>query len=389
MLIINLYKFITGYVEIAAIGEFCEKILNLFSVNRIQAWGIVRQKNELHFYLSIKDFRKIRKVRGESKVKIKIIKKCGLPFKLKKYIKRIGIPVGVGLFIGILNILSLFAWNITVSGNERVPIDVILSACREIGIKEGVKISSINTGLMREKLLLKCNELSWSSFNIEGSKITVNVTEIKKSNNENAPCNIIADFDGTITEIMVESGMAQVEKGYAVRKGDILVGGVMNVGDKNQFVRAKARIFADVSENIEASGEFSQETKYPSQKQKNKYVLEILNFKIPLYLGSTTGDYFAQNSCKQFNLFNEKMPIRLYKKTFNFLNTEIINMDRSELLEKLTNEINIKIEQTGAINPIINSREITETENGLKLIYNIKYNKIIGKAENLIFDVSK
>ena len=90
MLIINLYKFITGYVEIAAIGEFCEKILNLFSVNRIQAWGIVRQKNELHFYLSIKDFRKIRKVRGESKVKIKIIKKCGWPFKLKKYIKRIG-----------------------------------------------------------------------------------------------------------------------------------------------------------------------------------------------------------------------------------------------------------------------------------------------------------
>ena len=284
MLIINLYKFIVGYVEICILGDFCEKIINLFSVNNINFWNIKKYKNKIELCILIKDFKKIRKIKGKTKVKIKIINKFGLPFIIKKYIKRIGLVVGIILFFIIINTLSLFCWNVSVSGNKKVSENEILSACQEIGIKNGIKLKGLNMQQIREKLLLNCSDLSWSSLNIEGSKITVNVTEINKDNKKNMPANIIADYSGSVKEIYVETGCAEVKKGDSFIKGDILVSGIENYGSNNKFVEAKAHILAEISDVIEVKGDFSRENKYLNGNKLNKYVLEIFNVKIPLYL---------------------------------------------------------------------------------------------------------
>ena len=50
-----------------------------------------------------------------------------------------------------------------------------MDICSDMGIEIGTKKSKINPKQQRQVLLLKAEELSWASLNIEGSKLTINV----------------------------------------------------------------------------------------------------------------------------------------------------------------------------------------------------------------------
>ena len=212
---------------------------------------------------------------------INIIKKCGLIFIIKKYFKRAGLLIGVIMFFSTLYVLSLFVWNVSVTGNERVSKTEILSNCKEIGVENGVLLSKIDSQLYREMLLLKSPELSWCSLNIEGSKVTVNVSEISKNSNMDIPSNIVSDCDGIITDIYVESGVANVEKGQVVCRGDLLVSGISQLNSVNQFVKSKAVITAEIRESISVKGEFSGEKLVETGEVKQRNLLELFRLKIP------------------------------------------------------------------------------------------------------------
>ncbi len=387
MLLINIYRFLLGYVEIIVSGEFCEKILNLVAFKNVTVWDINRTKKEIRLKLFIKDFKKMRKIRGKSKLRIRIHKKYGLIFIIKRYFKRIGIPVGVSLFFATLYLLSIFVWNVTVTGNNTVSTLQILNCCKELGVKNGVLLSKIDSQLYREKLLLKCEGLSWCSFNIEGSKVTVNVSEISEYSNNEAPSNIVSDYDGIITDIYVESGVANVTKGQAVSRGDLLVSGISDIDSVNRFVKSRAKINAEIRESVTLSGNFSEEIMCDDGEIKEKFVLEIFGVKIPLFLGQVTGDFYEELTVKNLYFFGEKMPICIYKKRFFMQSKELVNRSRDELLTKLSEELEVKISQISENCEII-SRDIIENENTLTLKYEIKYTKNIGLEEKLIFNVS-
>ena len=141
MFIINLYRYFTGYVEISVDGEFCEKLLNQLSAAKISVWDIESQNEKLCLKLSLRNFLRIRKVRGKSKLRIRILEKKGFIFLVKRYIHRAGLPIGIILFLSTLFILSQFIWNISVVGNVKVPNEEILSACEELGVFEGVPLN--------------------------------------------------------------------------------------------------------------------------------------------------------------------------------------------------------------------------------------------------------
>ena len=130
--------------------------------------------------------------------------------------------VGIVIFIVGLNLFSSFIWNIKVVGNKSVETTEILKAAKEIGIYEGAFKSKINSPQMRNDMLYKFDKLSWVSFNLEGSLLTINVSETKQieQNKTKAPTNLIATKDGVIKYLEIKSGYANVVVGQAVKKGD-------------------------------------------------------------------------------------------------------------------------------------------------------------------------
>lgn len=383
MLLIKFLRYILGYVRISVKGEFPEKILNIFSLKKVSVWDIEKGKNEIKLNLSVKNFFNIRNFRGKTRLKIKIIKKTGIVFILKKYFKRIGIPIGIAAFFITLYVFSLFIWRVDIVGNNNVETIKIMKKCSELGVRNGALISQIDSQLLREKLILNCEGVSWCSFNIEGSKITVNISEISKNNEENTPTNIISDYDGVITEIFVESGMGMVEKGWAVQKGDILVSGISG---NNKFVKSRAKITCSIIDTIIVEGELSGERLVNSGEIKHKKVLEIFGIKIPLYLGETLEPYNENLEIKNLRFLGEKIPVLIYEKRFEILEKQKFEYSREKLLEKLNSQMQEKINDLGENVEILN-RNIVENDNKLTLKYDIRYNKKIGNEEKVIFNI--
>lgn len=382
-MLIYIYRFLVGFLKISVKGEFVERLLNLFAVNNITIWEIIQKENELTFYIKIKDFKKIRRIKNKNKIKIKILKKIGVPFYLNRYKARYGLAVGFVVFMLILKILGLFVWDIEIIGNVQ-NTDAVLKQCAELNIKNGSLTTSLDLPILKEQLLLKSNNLAWGSINAEGSRITINVTEIKNKREEKQPANIVAVCDGIIKKISVSSGQAEVLIGQPVIKGQILISGTVQGFNNTDFVQADGEVLAEITQTFTFTEDYVQKIKTPNYSEE-KYVLEFFNLKIPLYLGQNFGFENTEYKSSQLKLFGKNMPIKMHSRKFNYINEEECIFSREALIIKTHNlfDDELKNQQIGEFETV--STVIMDSEKGITVNYCIKYLKSIGMREKLLF----
>ena len=126
-----LKNYIVGYVRITIEGYFIERLINLCMKNKILLWNSKRKKSTLlEVNISIKDFRKIITFAKQSKCKVKIKAKKGLPFIFNKYKKRKIFFIFLCLIVvGIIS-LSNFVWNIEITGNTTIPSEELMQTLK-------------------------------------------------------------------------------------------------------------------------------------------------------------------------------------------------------------------------------------------------------------------
>ena len=292
-MLVYIYRFFCGYVTIKIFGDFPERFINICAFNRIQLWNIRRKKDCIFAKVSVKDYFKIRSVKKNRSVHIKLINKKGVYFAIKPYFKRKGYFVGIIMFFLIIVFLSQFIWNIEVIGNKTIDRKDIIKSCEEIGIKEGVPAAAIDTNSARLKLLLNNEKLSWASFIIEGSHLSVNVLETKTvDQKDTSPNNLVAMKDGVVEKIMVSGGKSVVKKNQAVLKGDLLVSGAIEYSNgTTDFVHCEGEVFAS-TERIEIFETPLKITEiHQTERTVKRRVLIFFGLKIPLSLTPIDFDY--------------------------------------------------------------------------------------------------
>ncbi len=379
-----LYRFFLGVLEVELCGIYPEKVLNLCSQNKISIWDIHFKKGKITFKITVKDFKKLPKIFKRQGVRLHIILKRGFPFFCEKHKHRFGIVVGVILFFAVLEILSSFIWVIEVEGNKTVDSNEILKICEEIGVSTGMKKSDLDPKNKAQEMLLKSDRLSWGSFNISGCRLTVDVTEITKKDYDNSVAsNLVADSDGIIKHIDVTVGNCVVKVGDTVAKGDVLVSGIIENENGTSFVKSKGKIIAETAVPIEYTQAFNLNKEIFTGKQKSKTVLEILGFKIPLYLGREKGEYDSEYYAKPVKLFDKELPIKLHKKLFIFKEIQNVKLDYEKACEMLNERLEKEYPNA------VKSREFFENDDGVLLKAIIKEERDICKSQSLIFSVGK
>ena len=135
MLFKILLKNLIGYVNIKIEGYFVEKFINKCINNKIFFWNIKREKSTIVYTnVGINEFKKIRKIAKETKCKVEILDKKGLPFLLYRYKKRKVFLVVVILIFALLIGLSRFIWNIKIEGLDKIEKSEIENILNENGI---------------------------------------------------------------------------------------------------------------------------------------------------------------------------------------------------------------------------------------------------------------
>ncbi len=390
MFLLDIIKFVRGYVRVKIDKDGAERFINLCSKNKISVWDIKKEPQGFFVNIKIKDYKRLRKHRKNINFppKFRVYKKYGLPFILKSYEKRKGIAVGIVLSLLLLNFLSSFVWDIKVIGNEQITTTEILSACEELGVKKGVRKRKIDTYNLKPSLILKVDGIAWCSFNVEGSVLTVDISEAKDSakNKESLPSNIVATADGVIMSTEISMGTKVVEIGQAIRKGDLLVSGAINYGEKTDFIKSEGIIIAETDRVFTKTVPLKYSSSALSGKRKTLTVLDFFNLKIPLYLGNIKFENQVEINTRNIKLFGRELPICIVSKTFKEIISTEIERSEEEALNQALSEIATEIKSLPITNVGVVDFFWENKGDCLEVYMKTKCYEDIGSEEKIIFN---
>lgn len=243
----KLKHWLMGYLTVHISGTSPERFINLCTNRKIYIWNIVRANEKYIFNLTVKNYRKIKPIVNKTGLIPKIEQKHGLPFFIHKNRKRKGFFLGI-LFCSVLvYIMSLYIWDIEILGGSKYTPQALLKFLDEIDIKPGIKKKYINGSKIEEEIRLAYEDIGWVSAEVRGTRLIIKITETNMPApvvEATAPSHIVAAKDAVIKEIITRTGKPMVKPQDVVRKGDILVSGIIEIMDDFGGVLNKKPVIA-------------------------------------------------------------------------------------------------------------------------------------------------
>ncbi len=348
------FSFLKGYVEFCATGGFPERFINLCSGNSIDIKNVKIFKETIVGICGIKDYRKIRKIAKKSGMKVRIIRKHGLPFFIHKNRNRVGIIFGLVFMIIMTAFLSDRIWVISVSGNENIPSEKILSSFYDLGVKTGIKRDSLNAKQMAQTALTKVDGIMWNAVNIDGCKITLEIKEqVQKdivAEDDTKPSNIVASNSGQITVIENFVGTPVTQVGSAVEKGDIVVSGaVINKDESVSFYKAEANVIARTKNTVSSPLSAFQDMRV-YKKVKIRFFVTFFSLAFPVnYIGKPKEDFDFSSGEDFLSSAGEKLPVGIKTERFAVFERKKVRLTPTAIklicAEKYFNEIDDKFDE--------------------------------------------
>ena len=389
-----LRNYILGYVKITVEGYFIERLINLCMKNRILLWNSKRKKSTLlEANISIKDFRRIIQFAKQSKCKVKIKSKKGLPFIFNKYKKRKIFFIFLCLIvIGILS-LSNFVWNIEITGNTSIKNEELMQSLKNEGLDIGSLKSKIDTKEIINKMRLNRNDLAWIGIELKGTNAIVKIVEADKKPEiipEDEYCNIVATKAAMIVKVNAINGTPLVKEGDIVKENTPLIGGWLEGKYTGmRYVHANGSVQAKVWYTEKQKIELKQVIPSKTGNSETKYSLGLNNFTINFYKTlSKFQKYDTIEENKKLKLFSDfYLPIEIIKKTNYELIDEEKVYEKEEAKQEAANKakqiLDTQIEnKENIINTYINYNE-TEDYIEAEVIYEVL--EEIGTKEKIVF----
>lgn len=389
-----LKNYIVGYVRITIEGYFIERLINLCIKNKILLWNSKRKKSTLlEVNISIKDFRKIITFAKQSKCKVKIKAKKGLPFIFNKYKKRKIFFIFLCLIVvGIIS-LSNFVWNIEITGNTTIPSEELMQTLKEEGLNIGTLKSKIDAKEIINKMRLDRNDLAWIGIELKGTNAIVKVVEADKKPDivkEDEYCNIVATKPAMIVKVNALNGTPLVKEGDVVKENTPLIGGWLEGKYTGmRYVHANGTVYGKVWYTEKQKIELKQVISSKTENVETKYSVRLNNFTINFYKTlSKFQKYDTIEESKKLKLFSDfYLPIEIIKKTNYELVDEEISYEKEEAKqEAVTRAKQILEEQIenkeNILNTYINYQE-TEDYIEAEVIYEVL--EEIGTKEKIVF----
>ncbi len=337
MLVLKFLRFIFGYVSFTASGGFPERFINLCRHNGILLWELKNSDSVITACTDCGGYKRIRTAARKSGMKVRIKRKCGLPFFMERHSRRLGVLIGACFCAAAVIILSTRIWSIDVVGNVRVPSETVIGVFEELGVKKGVSGSKIDIRSTEIAALQRLPELSWLNINISGSAARIEVRETVKSpeidGGDTTPTDIVAAKDGQIVIIRPFNGTQEQKIGNPVLKGDLLISGIKENKDLTvSFCKASGYVVARTNRSISVS----QSSKLKIKKivsQKKNYEVNFLALSIPL--GKSSGNAYSEKS--EIRISGVTLPVGITEKTESIYSDSEITLtpERIRLLAAL------------------------------------------------------
>ena len=219
-----------------------------------------------------------------------VLKPCakrGLPFMFAGFLRRPGLIAGAFAALGLLFFSQLFVWRVNVEGNRTVQSGKITAALEKCGVGSGTFIPRVDPAEKANELLMLCKSISSAELTFNGSELTVAVLERTPAPevvDRTGYYNVVAAYDGIITDIDAADGTPEAKAGDVVAAGQLLINSFME-GKYGTFcpVHARGRVMADVRKKFCITVPAEREIKDYTGNTCTKRELRVLGAGLPLY----------------------------------------------------------------------------------------------------------
>ncbi|MEA4816361.1 MAG: sporulation protein YqfD [Lachnospiraceae bacterium] len=379
---IGLWNYLKGYVIINVTGFSVERFVNMAVRRGVYIWDIVPYGNGVSMKVGIKGFYELKIPARKTKCKIKIIKRCGLPFRSAKFKGREVLSSGALVFLAGLYILSSFVWVVDVSGNKRIAREDILSAAKELGLYPGGVKKNVDTGEIGERLIEDFKDISWISVGIKGTSAYIKIVETipeTKIVDTSVPSDIIAKKDGIIESIATLSGSPMVLAGDVVSAGDVLVSGELFLMDgetvkSSEYVRSNAKISARVFYEFNESVPLKYTEKVYDEKEKEDIRFIAFNRNINIISPDT-----GERECDKEKIFEYTikigdfaLPLTIIKEKIKFYDTVLKERSEDEAKALLESGMYLKTDELLGVYGEVKESSLSFERNGSDIFANLK-----------------
>lgn len=358
---INKYKVI---VE----GKNPDYFINELIKNKIFIYDLKKEYKKLIIIISLDDFKKLKEIK--TSYKYYVIDSYGfikIKYLFKKYLFFL-ICVVLGVCLNIF--FSKLILDVEVIHSNSYIREIVYNNLREKGIyKYNFKVGyEEKERIVYEILKKETNDIEWMEIEEVGTKYVVKVEQRKKNKDENicVPRNIVASKDAFIVEIQADIGEVVKKKYDYVKKGDIVISGIIH--NKDEIVSKKCatgKVYGEVWYQV--SLEIPKYYKEEIVTGREKRQLEIVFFNESFSFNNFSSYKREDN----FIIGSRILPISIsftkYLETkINEYNYDLLNID-SYALELASSKIKNKL---GDID-ILTKKVLKKSEKNSKILVEV------------------
>ncbi|MFE5319927.1 sporulation protein YqfD [Paenibacillus sp. NPDC056579] len=235
-----------GYVRVDVRGARIDRLINELTEKRMTVWDIrLLDESRAELFILIKDFFRLRPLLRKTGCRVHVKERHGMPFLLDRLEKRKIFAIGIIGFVVGLYLLSSIVWQVRVEGNELLSTQQILEAAKEQGVyKMQWKHRLKNPETLAKTIQTHLPGTAWVGVEIHGTHIVIKVVEatIPEKPPLLSPRHLVASKNAMVTSILAEKGKPVVKQNTYVRKGDILISGVIGDDVNRQTVVASGEV---------------------------------------------------------------------------------------------------------------------------------------------------
>ena len=345
-----------GAVELRITGGRTERFLNVLAREGVWFTNALRvDEITLSIRIHRRDLAAVQELAKRSFCECTAVSETGLPRLWGRIRLRRALLIMPALCLMAVMALSLFIWDISISGSETLTDAEILAALDSEGIRTGAFGLCIDRELLRERLIEALPKLAWITVNVRGSRAEVIVRERVEPPevvDVRSPADIIAAKTGLITEMNVFEGRAEAERGQMVLAGETLVSGTLgSLSGRVRRVHALGEIRARTWYEISEKTPLEYISKRYTGETVSRKSVAVGNYRINLYInGSISLDCCDKiTDSKRLELPGGLLlPIRLTESEYREYEAVPAEMSISEaeellkprLLQRLRRELN-------------------------------------------------
>ena len=312
---------VKGKVLFSAEGGAYERLLNRCNEMGLSLAGLSPTAFGIKGWMPARDYRQIHRAAHQCHCRVRIIKRKGLPFLLRRYRGRWGLIVGPALFLILCARLFGLIWCVKYYEVPTKYQQEIDQALAENGVLVGSRPTEEMLRRARQVILMNSEDLADVSLNFVRGRLVVEISERTKEPDPLRPGagSIVAEKGGIIEQVDVRHGFSAVIKGQRVEEGELLITGTYIDEKTGNIVitPAQGTVIARTETAYEITQPLQFVAKVPTGKVYHQYHLLIGGKRIPLGI---TQD-FSENSevqtvCEPLSIFGFSLPAMLEVSSF-------------------------------------------------------------------------